>query len=111
VFAVDPHRPLLQRTGEIVGRIQQREQIASGLILAGRLTLERGNESLDRRIARARARAHAGKGAIHPGSAMRDGHQGIGYAQGKIVVDRQNFLRRNLFSSILYDKIRYSIAS
>jgi len=78
-FAVDPHRTILQRTHQIIGRRHQLLQIAAMLPAQ---TIEHRNEHFQRRIAG--TGAHAGERSIHPVRAVLDRDDGVGHSSDRL---------------------------
>ncbi|OKH64298.1 hypothetical protein EB73_24590 [Mycobacterium sp. SWH-M3] len=80
-LAIHPHRALVQRAHQVVGRVHQGEQIAPV-----QPAVEFGHR--DERLQRAVARpgAQPGQGRIDPMGTLLDGGDRIGHAQSQVVV-------------------------
>jgi hypothetical protein len=82
-LAIDPERPILQRTHNVIGRVHQTIQIATVLPA---LAHGSGNKHFERRVAR--ARSHSCETRIDPVATFLDCHQRIRDAQAQIAVPR-----------------------
>ena len=80
-FAINPHRPVLQRADEIFGGVHQRHDIAA---MVPALAVDRGDEDLQGRIAG--TGAHAGERGIDADGAFLRRDDRIGDAEREIVM-------------------------